>query len=102
MSRITQSRQRGTILLAIVAIVLSLTLAACGTHASASSGSSTPTNAVSAQQPQSGQSTQSDTDSSSIQGTDQQVQSILKSLNDTQNDINNSDAAASQDNGQQP
>jgi ABC-type oligopeptide transport system substrate-binding subunit len=101
MTRLTHSRQRSIVLLAIVLIVLLLLLAACGTHASASS-SSTTTNPATIQQPQSGQPAQSGTGSSSVQGTDQQVQSILKSLNSAQNDVNNSDAAASQDSGQQP
>lgn len=102
MTWITHSRQRGIVLLAIVLVVLSLTLAACGTHASASQSSGASNSPVTSQQPQSGQPAQSGTGSSTVQGTDQQVQSILNSLNSVQNDVNNSDAAASQDSAQQP
>jgi len=37
-----------------------------------------------------------------LQSTDQQVQSIMNQLDGAHNDVNNSNAASSQDNGQQP
>ena len=101
MNWITHLRQRSIWLLLIVALVLSLALAACGEQANASNSTNNATNSYST--PQQYQSTHSGNgQGSSMQGTDQQVQSLLRQLDSGQNDVNSSDAAAAQDGGQQP
>jgi len=100
MTWIAHLRQRLACLLAVVALVLSLSLAACGEQANASSNS--PTNSYStSQQYQSSQPTHAgDNHSNTMQNVDQQVQGILRQLDGAQNDVNTSSAAASQDGGQ--
>ncbi len=101
MNWITHLRQRSIWLLLIVALVLSLALAACGEQANASNSTNNATNSYSTSQQY--QSTRSGNgQGGSMQGTDQQVQSLLRQLDSGQNDVNSSDAAAAQDGGQQP
>ncbi len=100
MTWIAHLRQRSTWLLAVVALVLSLSLAACGEQANARSSSGTNSYSTS-QQYQSGQPTHSGNNhSNTMQNVDQQVQGILRQLDGAQNDVNTSSAAASQDGGQ--
>ena len=110
MTWITQSRQRSVWLL--VALVLTLSLAACGQQVNASVTKATNAsnnNAASQQQQyqpvqpaQSQSGNTSNTTTTNLQSTDQQVQSIMNQLDGAHNDVNNSNAASSQDNGQQP
>lgn len=110
MNWFTRSRQRCLGLLAVIALALACTLAACGSPANASN-SGTPTNNAVNTQPQqhqqqpsnSGpatQNTSSSAGSSNVQNTDQQIQSLLRQLDGSQNDASNADAGASQDSGQ--
>ena len=112
MTWITQSRQRSAWLLLLVSLVLTLSLVACGQQVNASGTSATNVsnnNAASKQQQyqpvqpaqsQSGNTTTTTT--TNLQSTDEQVQSIMNQLDGAHNDVNNSNAASSQDNGQQP
>ena len=105
MNWFTRSRQHYLALLAVVALLLSLALSACGSPANASNSNapaSKPAN-TSLQQyrpSNSGSTTQQSGNSSSATNTDQQVQSLLHQLDGAHNDTNNADAGASQDGGQ--
>ena len=100
MTWITKLRQRSVWLLLLIALVLSFSLAACGQQVNASNNIAPNINSTSQQlQYQPNQSTHSN---SILQSTDQQVQSILRQLDGARNDVNSSNAASSQDNGQQP
>ena len=100
MTWITKLRQRSVWLLLLIALVLSFSLAACGQQVNASNTNAPNNNSTSQQlQYQPNQSTHSN---SNLQSTDQQVQSILRQLDGARNDVNSSNAASSQDNGQQP
>lgn len=100
MTWITKLRQRSVWLLLLIALVLSSSLAACGQQVNASNTNAPNNNSTSQQlQYQPNQSTHSN---SNLQSTDQQVQSILRQLDGARNDVNSSNAASSQDNGQQP
>jgi PBP1b-binding outer membrane lipoprotein LpoB len=110
MTWITRSSQRSVWLLLLI-LVLSLMLVACGQRVNATSSNASNNNAASQQlqpqpnqpvQPQSGNSSATTTGAPNLQNTDQQVQSIMNQLDGARNDVNNSDAASSQDNGQQP
>ncbi len=112
MTWITRSSQRSVWLL--IALVLSFSLVACGQHVNASGTNTTnaSNNNTASQelqyqpkqpvQPQSGNTSTTTTNDPNLQNTDQQVQSIMNELDGARNDVNNSDAASSQDNGQQP
>ena len=111
MTWITRSSQRSVWLLLLIALVLSLTLVACGQRVNANSPNASNNNTASQQlqsqpnqpvQPQSGNSSTTTNSAPNLQNTDQQVQSIMNQLDGARNDVNNSDAASSQDNGQQP
>jgi len=107
MTWITQSRQRSTWLLLLIALVHSLSLAACGQHVNASDTNASNSNTFSQQQQyqpnQPAHSSNTNTNSNTnLQSTDQQVQSIMGQLDGARNDVNSSNAASSQDNGQQP
>ena len=113
MDWITRSPQRSIWLLLLITLVLSFSLVACGQHVNASGSGATnasSNNAASQQQQyqpvQSAQSqsgkTPTTTNASNLQNADQQVQSIMNQLDSARNDVNNSDAVSSQDNGQQP
>ena len=111
MTCITRSSQRSVWLLLLIALVLSLTLVACGQRVNANSSNAPNNNTASQQlqsqpnqpvQPQSGNSSTTTTNAPNLQNTDQQVQSIMNQLDGARNDVNNSNAATSQDNGQQP
>ena len=105
MNWFTRSRQHYLALLAVVALLLSLALCACGSPANASNSSapaSKPVN-TSPQQYQpsnSGSTTQKSVNSSSATNTDQQIQGLLHQLDGAHTDTNNADAGASQDGGQ--
>ena len=100
MTWIAHLRQRSACLLAVVALVLSLSLAACGEQANASNSSATNSDSTS-QKYQSGQPAHAaDNHGNTMQNVDQQVQGILRQLDGAQNDVNASSAAASQDGGQ--
>ncbi len=103
MNWITNLRQRSLWLLFVIALVLSLSLAACGKQADASN-TATPNSYSTSQQQQyqPNQSTRTHSNNGTMQSTDQQVQSILRQLDGAKNDVNSSDSASSQDNGQQP
>jgi hypothetical protein len=107
MNSITRFRQRSTWLLLLGTLVLSLSLVACGKQANASNSNVPNTITVSQQQqhqpnsPAHTSNTNTDTNTN-LQSTDQQVQSILGQLDGARNDVNNSNASSSQDNGQQP
>jgi hypothetical protein len=110
MTWITQLRQRSIYLLLFIALVLSLSLAACDQRVNASGTNATNAlnnNTISHQQqyqpnqPVHSSNTDANT-STNLQNTDQQVQSILSQLESARNDVNSSNAASSQDNGQQP
>ena len=107
---ITQLRKRSICLLFFIALVLSLSLVACGQHVNASGTNATNAlnnNTISQQhqyqpnQPAYSSNTNANTNTN-LQSTDQQVQSILSQLEGARNDVNSSNAATSQDNGQQP
>ena len=103
MTWITRLRQRSVWLLIMLALVLSLAVAACGQHANASNSNAT-NNYSTSQQYQTGQSAQPGTGNNqgnSIKSIDQQVQGIMQQLDGAQNDVNSSNSA-SQDGGQQP
>ena len=112
MDWITRSPQRSICLLLLITLVLSFSLVACGQHVNASGNGATSAssnNAASQQQYQPVQpahsqsgNTPTTTNASNLQNADQQVQSIMNQLDSARNDVNNSDAASSQDNGQQP
>ena len=109
MTWITQLHQRSMWLLLLIALVLSLSLVACGKQANASSTNSPNNNTVSLQEqyrPNApAQSPLGNTNANTtinLQNTDQQVQRIMRQLDGAHNDVNSSDAASSQDNGQQP
>ncbi len=107
MTTITQLRQRSTCLLLLGALVLSLSLVACGKQANASN-TTVPNNNTFSQQQQyqpnspSYISNANSNTNTNLQSTDQQVQSILVQLDGARNDVNSSNASSSQDNGQQP
>ncbi len=109
MNSITRLRQRSTWLLLLGALVLSLSLVACGKQANASNSNVPNSNTVSQQQqyqpnpPAHTSNANSNTNTNTnLQSTDQQVQSILGQLDNARNDVNSSNASSSQDNGQQP
>jgi ABC-type oligopeptide transport system substrate-binding subunit len=107
MTWIAQLRQRSVWLLLFIAFVLSLSLAACGQQVNASDTNALNNNTISHQQqyqpnqPAHSSNTNANTNTN-LQSTDQQVQSILSQLEGAHNDVNSSNAASSQDNGQQP
>ena len=100
MTIITRLRQRSTWLLLLGALVLSLSLVACGKQANASNSTIPNNNTVSQQQQYQPSSTAHTSNANSgtstntsLQGTDQQVQSILGQLDGARNDVNNSNAS---------
>ena|SRR5579872_2251307 len=105
MNWFTRSRRHCLVLLAVVALLLSLALSACGSAANASNSSapaSKPVN-TSPQQYQpsnSGSTTQQSGSSNGATNTDQQIQGLLRQLDGAHSDANNADAGASQDGGQ--
>ncbi len=94
MIRINRFRQRMFLLLATTLLVLAL--AGCGANVAAQGNANT--NSLAHAQSQSG----APGGPSQLQSDDHEVQSIMRSLNSALNDVNASDAAASQDNGQIP
>ena len=105
MTWITKLRQRSVGLLLLIALVLSFSLAACGQQVNASNTNALNNNSTSQQLPyHTNQSTHSSSNNanSNLQSADQQVQSILNQLEGARNDVNSSNAASSQDSGQQP
>ena len=103
MNWFTRSRQQCLGLLAVVALVLALALSACGAPTNAANSGAPASNPVNTQpqqyQPANSGSTTSN--SGGVQNTDQQIQSLMRQLDGTHNDVNNADAGASQD-GAQP
>ncbi len=105
MTWITQLRQRSVWLLLLIALVLTLSLVACAQQVNARKTEAPINNSMSQhQQYQPNQPAHSSNSNvnSNLQSTDQQVQSILNQLEGARNDVNSSNAASSQDNGQQP
>ncbi len=105
MTWITQLRQRSVWLLLLIALVLSLSLVACGQQVNASDNNAPNNNTISQQQqyqPNQPAHSSNNNANTNLQSTDQQVQSILGQLEGARNDVNSSNAASSQDNGQQP
>ena len=100
MNWFTRSRQRCLGLLAMLALVLALTLSACGSPANAANSSapaSKPGSGTQQYQPSnSGPNTQS---SNKATNADQQIQSLLRQLDGAHSDVNNADNGASQDGG---
>ena len=101
MTWITQLRQRSVWLLLLIALVLTLSLVACGQQVNARN-TNVPINNSMSQQQQYQPNQPAHSSNSNLQSTDQQVQSILSQLEGARNDVNSSNAASSQDNGQQP
>jgi hypothetical protein len=107
MTWITQLRKGSICLLLFIMLVLSLSLVACGQHVNASGTNALNNNTISLQQkyrpnqPAYSSNTTANTNTN-LESTDQQVQSILSQLEGARNDVNSSNAATSQDNGQQP
>ena len=105
MNWFTRSRQRCLGLLAMLALVLTLTLSACGFAANAANSSapaSKPASTGGTQQYQpsnSGPGTRS-SGSTNATNADQQIQSLLRQLDGAHNDVNNADNSASQDSTQ--
>lgn len=98
MNWFTRSRQRCLGLLALLVLVLTLTLSACGSPANAANPSapaSKPANGTQQYQPASNMQS-----SNKATNADQQIQSLLRQLNGAHNDVNNADNGASQDGGQ--
>jgi ABC-type glycerol-3-phosphate transport system substrate-binding protein len=85
---------------ALVLLVLSLLLVACGSRGGASStgGSNISTNGTT-QQTTTTTSSGSDGD---LQKANQQVQTAVSGVDSGQNDVNNADASSNNDDGQQP
>ncbi len=105
MTWITKLRQRSVWLLLLIALALSFSLAACVQQVNASNIKAPNINSTSQQlqyQPKQSTHSNSNNANSNLQSTDQQVQSILRQLDGARNDVNSSNAASSQDNGQQP
>ena len=105
MTWITQLRQRSVWLLLLIALVLTLSLVACGQQVNARNTNAPINNSMSQQQqhqPNQPAHSSNSNANSNLQSTDQQVQSILSQLEGARNDVNSSNAASSQDNGQQP
>ena len=111
MTSITLLRQRSTCLLLLGALVLSLSLVACGKQVNASNTTVPNNNTFSQQQqyqlnsPAHTSNTNANTNTktnANLQGTDQQVQSILGQLDAARNDVNSSNTSSFQDTGQQP
>jgi Spy/CpxP family protein refolding chaperone len=96
MTRINRFRQRIFLLLATTLLVLALALVGCGANVAAQGSANT--NSLAPAQSQTGAAG----GPSQLQNDDHQVQSIMRSLNSALNDVNASDAAASQDSGQMP
>lgn len=84
--------------LALVLLVLSLALVACGSQANSAGGSNISTNGAT-QQSTTTSSSSSDGD---IQKVNQQVQTAVSGVDSGQDDVNNADASSSNDDGQQP
>ena len=98
MNWFTRSRQRCLGLLAMLALVLTLTLSACGSPANAANSSAPASKPNSgAQQYQPASSTQS---SNKATNADQQIQGLLRQLDGAHSDVNSADNGASQDGGQ--
>ncbi len=105
MTWITHLRQRSVWFLLLIAFVLSFSLVACGHQVNASNTTAPNNNSTSQQlpnQPNQSPHSSSNNANSNLQSTDQQVQSILHQLDGARNDVNSSNAASSQDSGQQP
>ena len=105
MTSIIRLQQRSTWLLLLSALVLSLSLVACGKQVDASNTTVPNNNTVSQQQqyqPNPPSYTTNANTNTNLQSNDQQVQSILGQLDGASNDVNSSNASSSQDNGQQP
>lgn len=100
MNWFTRSCQRCLGLLAVVALLLSLALSACGAPASAANSSAPVNTRPQQNQPATSGSTTHNTGNSGVQNTDQQIQSLLQQLDGAQKDASNADAGASQDGGQ--
>ena len=97
MNWFTQSRRRCLGLLAMLALVLALTLSACGSPANAANSSAPASKPSSgAQQYQPAFNTQSSNKATNV---DQQIQSLLRQLSGAHSDVNNADNGASQDGG---
>jgi hypothetical protein len=78
--------------LVIGSLVAAIALSSCGHPANAANPSKPTSVPSTTQQAQ-------PTHSNSVNGTDQQIQSILHQLDGAQNDVKNSDSAANQDGG---
>lgn len=112
MTWITQSRQRSIGLLLLITLVLSLSLVACGQQVNATGTSNAASNKPATQQQQyqpvqpaqsqPGNTNSANSTTTNLQDTDQQVQNVMSQLDGARHDANNSNAASSQDNGQQP
>ena len=107
MTWLTQLRQRSEWFLLFIALVLSLSLVGCGKQVNASGTDVPNNNSVSHQQqyqphPPAYTRNINAKANTNLQSTDQQVQSILGQLDGARNDVNSSNVASSQDNGQQP
>ena len=109
MTSSTRLRKRSSWLLLLGALVLSLSLVACGKQVNASNATIPNNNTFSQQQQyqpsapaHTSNANSSTSTNTSLQDTDQQVQSILGQLEGARNDVNSSNASSSQDNGQQP
>lgn len=99
MNWFTRSRQRCLGLLAMLALVLTLTLSACGSPANAANSSAPASKPNSgAQQYQPASNAQS---SNKATNADQQIQGLLRQLDGAHGDVNDADNGASQD-GEQP
>lgn len=97
MNWFTRSRRR---CLGLLALVLVLTLSACGSPANAANSGAPANNPVNTRTQQyqpsnSGSSTENS--SSKATNADQQIQSLLRQLDGAHNDVNNADNGSSQD-----
>ena len=105
MTWLTQLRQKSVWFLLLIALVLTCSLVACGQVVDARNTGVPMNNSMPQQQQsqpiQSAHTTNNNTNSN-LQSTDQQVQSIMGQLEGARNDVNSSNSASSQDNGQQP
>ena len=105
----THLRRKALILLAMTLLVVSFLFAACGSNGvgssssnTAGSSSTTGSSPVSTQSQGSSATATPGTTSSNLQSINNQIQTAVQGVDNSQNDVNNADATSTTENGSDP